>query len=92
LDRVGFAGGHWFKLYGHGRLIQRCVVICLGFGRRDIADWLEQAPVVEPINPSLPLHCRANRNRRLLEPIGNVPPAEAEANYYAALETPEMAA
>ncbi len=31
-------------------------------------------------------------NRRLLEPIGNAPPAEAEANHYAALETPEMAA
>ncbi|MEM7400275.1 MAG: integrase core domain-containing protein, partial [Pseudomonadota bacterium] len=25
-------------------------------------------------------------NRRLLEPIGSIPPAEAEANYYAALE------
>ena len=31
-------------------------------------------------------------NRRLLEPIGNIPPAEAEANYYAALEIPAMAA
>ena len=31
-------------------------------------------------------------NRRLLEPIGNVPPAEAEANFYAALETESMAA
>jgi putative transposase len=31
-------------------------------------------------------------NRRLLEPIGNIPPAEAEANYYAALETEPMAA
>ena len=30
--------------------------------------------------------------RRLLEPIGNVPPAEAEANFYAALETESMAA
>ena len=30
--------------------------------------------------------------RRLLEPIGNVPPAEAEENYYAALEEPAMAA
>ena len=30
--------------------------------------------------------------RRLLEPIGNVPPAEAEANFYAALETKTMAA
>ena len=31
-------------------------------------------------------------NRRLLEPIGNIPPAEAEANYYIALEEPDMAA
>jgi transposase InsO family protein len=31
-------------------------------------------------------------NRRLLEPIGNIPPAEAEANYYAAKEEPAMAA
>ena len=30
--------------------------------------------------------------RRLLEPIGNVPPAEAEANFYADPETSEMAA
>lgn len=31
-------------------------------------------------------------NRRLLEPIGNVPPAETEANLYAAMETPGIAA
>ena len=31
-------------------------------------------------------------NRRLLEPIGNIPPAEAEAKFYAALETEDMAA
>ena len=31
-------------------------------------------------------------NRRLLEPSGNMPPAEAEANFYAALETENMAA
>ena len=31
-------------------------------------------------------------NRRLLEPIGNIPPAEAEANYYAAKEPLDMAA
>jgi transposase InsO family protein len=30
--------------------------------------------------------------RRLLEPIGNVPPAEAEENYYASLNEPAMAA
>jgi len=31
-------------------------------------------------------------NRRLLEPIGNIPPAEAEDNFYAALERSDMAA
>ena len=31
-------------------------------------------------------------NRRLLEPIGNMPPAEAEERYYAQLEAPAMAA
>ena len=31
-------------------------------------------------------------HRRLLEPIGNIPPAEAEANYYAELETRDVAA
>jgi transposase InsO family protein len=31
-------------------------------------------------------------NRRLLEPIGNIPPAEAEARYCATLEQPAMAA
>ena len=31
-------------------------------------------------------------HRRLLEPIGNIPPAEAEERYYAVLERPAMAA
>jgi hypothetical protein len=31
-------------------------------------------------------------NRRLLEPIGNIPPAEAEQRYYAMLEQSAMAA
>ena len=31
-------------------------------------------------------------NRRLLEPIGNIPPAEAEANHYAALDDTPIAA
>jgi hypothetical protein len=31
-------------------------------------------------------------NRRLLELIGNIPPAEAGANYYATLEKPRMVA
>lgn len=32
------------------------------------------------------------KNRRLFEPIGNIPPAQAEANIHAALETEGMAA
>jgi len=31
-------------------------------------------------------------NRRLLEPIGNIPPAEAEKNYYAALTAKDIVA
>jgi transposase InsO family protein len=31
-------------------------------------------------------------HRRLLEPIGSIPPAEAEARYYALLEEPALAA
>jgi transposase InsO family protein len=31
-------------------------------------------------------------HRRLLEPIGNIPPAEAEANFYVALKQTAMAA
>ena len=30
-------------------------------------------------------------NRRLLEPIGNIPPVEAEEHYYATLDQPAMA-
>jgi putative transposase len=30
-------------------------------------------------------------NRRLLEPIGNIPPAEVEQRYYATLDEPAMA-
>lgn len=31
-------------------------------------------------------------NRRLLEPIGNIPPTEAEANHHAQIDAPAMAA
>ncbi len=32
------------------------------------------------------------KNHRLFGPIGHISPAEAEANYYAAIETLDMAA
>ena len=35
---------------------------------------------------------RKGNNRRLLEPIGNIPPAEAEARYYAAQQEVALAA
>jgi len=31
-------------------------------------------------------------HRRLLEPIGNIPPAEAEERYYAMFDEPKLAA
>lgn len=46
-------------------------------------EWVDQGVVEET-----PLF----NNRRLLEPIGNVPPAEAEAGVHADLESPDMAA
>lgn len=33
-----------------------------------------------------------SKHRRLCVPIGNIPPAEAEAAYHAAIEPPAMAA
>ena len=35
---------------------------------------------------------RSNGSRRLLEPIGNIPPAEAEERYFAMLNDQAMAA
>ena len=41
----------WFKLCRHGRSFQHGVVALLGFGRRDVADGLQEPAVVEPIHP-----------------------------------------
>ena len=38
------------------------------------------------------VYARWFNNRRLLEPIGNIPPAEAEERYYAMLDDTPMAA
>jgi putative transposase len=40
----------------------------------------------------MPLSQKPAPPLRLLEPIGNIPPAEAEERYYAMLEEPAMAA
>jgi hypothetical protein len=46
---------------------------------------------ISPLNPPLEGVDSFN-NRRLLEPIGGIPPAEAEACYYAQFEDAAMAA
>ena len=41
----------WFKLCGHGWLVQHGIVALFSFGGRDISDGLQQSPVVEPVDP-----------------------------------------
>jgi len=40
-----FESGH------HSQVGQLFIVACLGLGRWDVADWLEETPVVEPVHP-----------------------------------------
>ena len=40
-----------FKLCGHGRVVQHGVVALFCFGGWDVADGLQQSPVVEPVDP-----------------------------------------
>ena len=35
----------------HGDVVQHGVVSFFGFGRWDIADWLQQRRVIEPVDP-----------------------------------------
>ena len=39
------------KLRSHGELVHSYVVSLLGFGWRDVADRLEDAAVIEPVDP-----------------------------------------
>jgi len=41
----------WFKLCCHGGFVQHGIIWLFGFGGRDVADWLQQTPMVEPIDP-----------------------------------------
>jgi hypothetical protein len=51
LNLPGFVGGDLVESRRHGRLFQHGVVALLGFGRRDVADGLQEPPVVEPVYP-----------------------------------------
>lgn len=41
----------WFELRGLGEIAEHGVVSLFGFGGWDVADGLQQSPVVEPVHP-----------------------------------------
>ena len=41
----------WFESRGYVEHVDLSIVACLGFGRRDVADGLQEPPVVEPVHP-----------------------------------------
>jgi len=51
MNRTGFPESVWFKLCGHGRLVECGVEVGFGFSRWDVADGFKQAPVIEPVDP-----------------------------------------
>ena len=63
---------------------------------RDKQDGLYKAEVIHRRGPWRSFEAVEwvdwSNNRRLLEPIGNIPPAEAEERHYAMLEQSDMAA
>jgi hypothetical protein len=54
--------------------------------------WLSGWPSFEAVEYATLERVDCVNNRRLLDPIGNIPPAEAEANFFATLEKSDMAA
>jgi len=51
LNRPGISEAILFESRGHGWFGQHGVVALLGFGRRDVADGLQQPAIVEPVHP-----------------------------------------
>jgi hypothetical protein len=54
LNAPGLPEACWLELCGHGEIVHGsgcCVVTRLGFSEQDVADGLEQAPVIEPVDP-----------------------------------------
>jgi hypothetical protein len=41
----------WFESGHHSQVVYLFIVACLSLGGWDVADRLEQAPVVEPVHP-----------------------------------------
>ena len=50
LNRPGVPEAVSFESRCHSCLFQRGVVAFLGFGRRDVADGLQQPAIVEPVD------------------------------------------
>jgi transposase InsO family protein len=63
-----------------------------GLTQHDVANRLRKPQSFEAVEFATLEWVDWFNNRRLLEPIGNMPPAEAEERYYAMLEQPAMAA
>lgn len=66
--------------------MQRCAEghLCRGTGRRAPADEAVEFATLEWVDWF--------NYRRLMRPIGDIPPAEAEERYYTMLDQPAMAA
>src|SRR3546814_12365258 len=50
-NAAGLPEAIWHKLRSHGDVVQHGVISFFGFSGRDVADRLEQPPVVEPVDP-----------------------------------------
>jgi hypothetical protein len=48
---TGLPEAGWFESGCHGQLFDHGGIALLGFGRRDVADGLQQPAIVEPIDP-----------------------------------------
>jgi transposase InsO family protein len=72
----------------------------IGCTPQTLHEWVKKAEIdsskrsgVRPMSRTVADHgSRRFNNRRLLEPIGNIPPAEAEERYYAMMAETAVAA
>ena len=74
------------------RRIDALAEMVIGLFKTEVIHWREPWRSLEAIEFATLEWVDWFNTRRLLEPIGHVPPAEAEAAYYAALEVRPMAA
>ncbi len=51
MNRAGIVGACWVESRCHIQSGDGSIILCFGFGRRDVTDGFEQSSVVEPIHP-----------------------------------------